>query len=65
MGNRERKLSIEPSHSLWKNRPFLLLLGSDATSNLGLYMYIVMIPLLMYDLTESALLISTMRLWSF
>ncbi|PAE92332.1 hypothetical protein CHH70_15420 [Shouchella clausii] len=65
LGNRERKLSIEPLHSLWKNRPFLLLLGSDATSNLGLYMYIVMIPLLMYDLTESALLISTMRLMEF
>ncbi len=63
--NREPKISIEPSRSLWKNRPFLLLLGSNTTSNIGLYMYIIIIPLLMYDLTQSAFLISTMRLIEF
>ena len=65
MENPKPTFSKDPARSLWRNRPFLFLLGSDTTSNLGLYMYIVMMPLLMYELTQSAFLISTMRLMEF
>lgn len=65
MENPVPKIPDEPTRSLWKNRPFLLLIGTDTTSSIALYMYILIIPLLMYELTQSALMMSTLRLIEF
>ncbi|MBM7837811.1 MFS family permease [Alkalihalobacillus xiaoxiensis] len=65
MENPVPKPQEEPTRSLWKNRPFLLLIGTDTTSSIALYMYILIIPLLMYELTQSALMMSTLRLIEF
>lgn len=47
--------------SLWRNRNFLLIWGGNAISHFGLQMYTLAIPLLIYQLTQSALAMSTMR----
>ncbi|MED4130572.1 MFS transporter [Shouchella miscanthi] len=65
MENPEQKIDVVPSRSLWKNRPFLLLIGSTTSSSLGLFMYSLVIPILLYSMTQSPLLISTMRLLEF
>lgn len=47
--------------SLVKNRNFLLLWGSSTISSFGMQMYSIAIPLLIYDLSRSALAMSMMR----
>ena len=47
--------------SLWKNKNFMLIWGGSVISNFGYQMYIIAIPLLIYDLSRSALAMSTMR----
>jgi MFS family permease len=47
--------------SLWRNRNFLFLWIGTIISNIGMQMYIIALPLLIYDLTNSALAMSTMR----
>lgn len=47
--------------SLFKNRNFLLLWGSSTISSFGMQMYSIAIPLLIYDLSRSALAMSMMR----
>ncbi|GGP13263.1 MFS transporter [Oceanobacillus neutriphilus] len=50
----------EPA-SLWRNKNFLLLWGGTTIQSIGMQMYILAIPLLIYSMTESALAMSTMR----
>lgn len=47
--------------SLWKNKNFLLIWGGTTISSFGSQMYSVAIPLLIYDISQSALAMSTMR----
>lgn len=47
--------------SLWKNKNFLLIWGGTTISSFGSQMYSVAIPLLIYELSHSALAMSTMR----
>lgn len=47
--------------NLWKNRNFLLLWGGTIISGFGLQIYTIAIPLLIYDMTQSALAMSMMR----
>lgn len=47
--------------SLFKNKNFLLLWGSSTISSFGMQMYSIAIPLLIYDLSRSALAMSMMR----
>ncbi|WEG19257.1 MFS transporter (plasmid) [Alkalihalophilus pseudofirmus] len=48
--------------SLWKNSNFLLLWGANVTSLFGLQVYMIVMPLIIYDLSKSALAMSTMRM---
>jgi Na+/melibiose symporter-like transporter len=54
--NEQQKLS------LWRNKNFLLLWGTNAISLFGLQVYIIVMPLLIYDLSKSALAMSGMRM---
>ncbi|MDQ0174728.1 MFS transporter [Bacillus chungangensis] len=47
--------------TLWTNSNFLYLWLASAIGTIGLQMYIVAIPLLIYDMSKSALAMSTMR----
>ncbi|MCT1902698.1 MFS transporter [Oceanobacillus sojae] len=55
------KLEKEVPVSLWKNKNFLFLWGGSTVQSIGMQMYILAIPLLIYSMTESALAMSTMR----
>lgn len=46
---------------LWRNRNFLFLWGGSTLSSFGMQMYSIAIPLLIYDLSKSALSMSLMR----
>lgn len=56
----ETKLDTK-KNTLWKNKNFLYLWIAFAIGTIGLQMYMVAIPLLIYDMTKSALTMSTMR----
>lgn len=47
--------------ALWKNKNFMLIWGGSIISSFGYQMYIIAIPLLIYDLSRSALAMSMMR----
>lgn len=47
--------------TLWKNKNFLLIWGGSIVSGFGLQMYTIAIPLLIYEMTRSAIAMSTMR----
>lgn len=47
--------------ALWKNKNFMFIWGGSVISSFGYQMYIIAIPLLIYDLSRSALAMSTMR----
>ena len=47
--------------TLWKNKNFMLIWGGNIVSGFGLQMYTIAIPLLIYDMTRSAIAMSTMR----
>ncbi|GAA0350789.1 MFS transporter [Bacillus horti] len=47
--------------SLWQNKNFLFLWTGSILSNFGFQIYLITLPLLIYDLTQSALAMSTMR----
>ncbi|MDX8367073.1 MFS transporter [Cytobacillus sp. IB215665] len=47
--------------TLWRNKDFLLIWFGSMISNFGMQMYIITIPLLIYDISQSALAMSTMR----
>lgn len=51
----------EENLSLWKNKNFLLLWGGNVISSLGLQMYTIAIPLLIYEMSQSAIAMSAMR----
>ncbi len=55
------KLEKEVPVSLWRNKNFLFLWGGSTVQSIGLQMYILAVPLLIYSMTESALAMSTMR----
>ncbi|GIO25568.1 MFS transporter [Ornithinibacillus bavariensis] len=61
MKNQAMNVMKEKEISLWKNRNFLLLWGGTAVSNFGSQMYSVAIPLLIYEMSQSALAMSAMR----
>ena len=48
-------------NSLWRNNNFLFIWFGSTVSSFGYQMYIIAIPLLIYQLSESALAMSTMR----
>ncbi|MFD1205043.1 MFS transporter [Sporosarcina contaminans] len=47
--------------SLWNNKNFLLIWSGTSLSSFGMQMYSIAIPLLIYDLSRSALSMSIMR----
>lgn len=47
--------------AFWHNKNFVLLWGGSLISNFGYQMYIIAVPLLIYDLSRSALAMSMMR----
>jgi MFS family permease len=47
--------------SLWLNKNFLFLWFGNMISNFGFQVYMIALPLLIYDLSQSALAMSTMR----
>lgn len=47
--------------TLWRNKNFMLIWGGSIISSFGHQMYIIAIPLLIYDLSRSALAMSMMR----
>ncbi|MDQ0268504.1 MFS transporter [Cytobacillus purgationiresistens] len=51
--------------SLWRNRNFLLIWGGSIISNFGFQLYTIAIPLLIYQISQSALAMSTMRMIEF
>lgn len=53
------RVTIE--QTLWSNKNFMLIWGGSVISSFGYQMYIIAIPLLIYDLSRSALAMSTMR----
>ncbi|MBM7837224.1 MFS family permease [Alkalihalobacillus xiaoxiensis] len=66
MENRKtEKIEMMPIRSLWKNRAFLLVWGSGTAGTIGLQIYTLVIPLLVYDMSQSALAMSGMRVMEF
>ncbi|MFS0750545.1 MFS transporter [Oceanobacillus sp. 1P07AA] len=57
----KKATNINKSPGLWGNRNFLLLWGGSIISGFGLQIYTIAIPLLIYDMTQSALAMSMMR----
>ncbi|KAA0965924.1 MFS transporter [Sporosarcina sp. ANT_H38] len=53
--------STTTDQALWKNKNFMLIWGGSIISSFGYQMYIIAIPLLIYDLSRSALAMSMMR----
>ncbi|MEH7223354.1 MFS transporter [Bacillus sp. JJ1566] len=49
------------SQTLWRNKNFLLIWGGATISNFGMQMYTIAIPLLIYEISQSALAMSMMR----
>lgn len=49
------------SDTLWRNKNFLLIWGGSTISNFGMQMYTIAIPLLIYEISQSALAMSMMR----
>ncbi len=49
------------SPSLWKNKNFLLLWGASTLSLTGLQIYAIVMPLLIYEMSQSALAMSGIR----
>lgn len=47
--------------SVWKNAPFLVLLGAGAIMALGNKIYELALPLILYQLTQSPVMMSTLR----
>lgn len=47
--------------ALWRNKNFMLIWGGSVISSFGYQIYIIAIPLLIYDLSRSALAMSMMR----
>ncbi|TSB45533.1 MFS transporter [Alkalicoccobacillus porphyridii] len=62
-----RKEDILPTtpKSLWRNRSFLLLWLSGFLGNFGFQIYSIVIPLLIYEMTQSPLAMSGMRIMEF
>ena len=52
---------VATERALWRNKNFMLIWGGSIISSFGHQMYIIAIPLLIYDLSRSALAMSTMR----
>ncbi|MDR6225174.1 MFS transporter [Desmospora profundinema] len=66
MGASQTNVQLQPSvqsrpRSLWHNRDFLFLWTGSILSNFGFQIYLIALPLLIYDMTQSALAMSTMR----
>lgn len=57
--------NAQRSKSLWQNKNFLFLWTGTILSNFGYQIYIIALPLLIYDMTQSALAMSVMRLIDF
>lgn len=53
--------AVVSQRPLWRNRNFLFLWGGSTLSSFGMQMYSIAIPLLIYDLSQSALSMSMMR----
>lgn len=53
--------TLVKKNRFWHNRNFMLLWSGSLISNIGYQMYIIAIPLLIYDLSRSALAMSMMR----
>src|SRR5699024_5686498 len=53
--------SPKKQFSLWKNKNFMLIWSGSAISGFGMQMYVLAIPLLIYEISQSALAMSTMR----
>ncbi|HEY4552247.1 MAG TPA: MFS transporter [Bacillaceae bacterium] len=64
MGEKALKKTVYTDR-LWTNKNFLLLWGGTTISSFGMQMYIIAIPLLIYDLSQSALAMSAMRAFEF
>lgn len=61
MTTNEASVLKEEHPTLWKNKNFLLLWGGSTISSFGSQMYTIAIPLLIYQMSQSALAMSTMR----
>ncbi|GAB6927795.1 MFS transporter [Paenibacillus sp. JCM 10914] len=60
--DRKEQIIVQPKEtSLWRNRNFLLLWTGTMLSNFGYQIYLIALPLLIYDMTQSALAMSMMR----
>jgi MFS family permease len=60
----DTKIEVNPNinrDSLWLSKNFLFLWFGKIVSNLGSQIYFIALPLLIYDLSKSALAMSTMR----
>jgi MFS family permease len=51
----------ESSTTLWRNRNFMLVWLGSTIAHFGMQMYIITVPLLIYELSKSALAMSMMR----
>ena len=47
--------------SIWKNRQFLFLWTGSSINNLTFHVFVLAIPIIIYELTQSTLAMSTMR----
>ncbi len=63
--SRTAGIVVKPSRSLWRNRSFLLIWASGIASTIGLQVYTIVIPLLVYEMSQSALAMSGMRVMEF
>src|SRR5699024_9688720 len=52
---------VEKEVILWRNKNFLLIWGGNIISSFGSQFYTIAIPLLIYEISQSALAMSTMR----
>jgi MFS family permease len=55
------ELTIRGEQSIWKNKQFLFLWCGNSISNLTFHIFTLAIPIIIYDLTQSTLAMSTMR----
>lgn len=51
----------QPEISIWRSPAFMILLGAGAVMALGNKIYELALPLILYDLTKSSVVMSTMR----
>jgi MFS family permease len=54
-------VNLKDTPNLWRNKNFLLIWGGSIISSFGMQMYIIAIPLLIYEISKSALAMSMMR----